>query len=178
MRVRHRPVIDGGGPLIYYGGMKRHAAPALALVLALAAPAVLSSQSLASLEKVVNLAATIKSLSEQVAKGDYEAPPKFVVLNGTLDSVFETDEKAATVVIELVTGEWIGLEDVKSYHCLIRFEGAEYLKSFPVTPPRNPGPEVFAKSARLLIVAFPVSVVELADGRLLWLLDGVYLRRL
>jgi hypothetical protein len=77
-----------------------------------------------------------------------------------------------------VIGEWIGLEDVKSYHCLVKFEGPEYLAAFPASAPRNPGPDVFVKSARMLVVALPVAVVELIDGRLLWLLDGVYLRRL
>jgi hypothetical protein len=170
--------IDGGEPLHYYADMKRNAAPVLALLVALVAPVGLSAQSLSSLEKVMDLTATIKTLAEQVAAGNYEAPAKFVILNGTFDSVFETDEATGTVVIELVSGEWIGLEDVRSYHCLIRFTGAEYLKTFPATPPRNPGPEIFAKSARLLVVAAPYGVVELADGRLLWLLDGVYHRRL
>lgn len=171
-------MIDGRVPLHYYGDMMRYAAPVLAILLAVFAPAVLSSQSLKSLETVVELSTTIKSLAEQIQREEYEAPPKFVILNGSLEGVFETDEASATVVIEMVTGEWIGLEDVKSYHCLIRFEGVEYLAAFPASPPRNPGAEVYAKSARMLVVALPVAVVELADGRLLWLLDGVYLRRL
>jgi len=156
--------------------MKKRVAAALALALLL--PLAASAQSLKDLEKVVDLQATIKSLSEKVEAGDYDAPPKFVILNGTLDSVFATDEESETVIIELATGEWIGLEDVKSYHCLVQLQGKEYLQAFPASPPRNPGPEVFVRSARLLVVAAPMGVVESVDGRLLWLLEGVYLRRL
>jgi hypothetical protein len=158
--------------------MKRHAAPVLALLVALVAPLGLAAQSLAGLEKVMDLTATIKSLALQVDAGSYEAPAKFVILNGTYDSVLEADESAGTVIIELVTGEWIGLEDVKSYHCLVQFTGPEYLKAFPVKVPANAGPDVFAKSARLLVVAAPLGVVELTDGRTVWLLEGVYYRRL
>ena len=158
--------------------MKTPAASALGLLLILVAPAALRAQSVKDLEKVVDLEATIKSLSQRADAGDYKALPKFVILNGSLDNVFDTDESAATVIVELATGEWIGLEDVKSYHCLVRFQGEKYLQAFPAIPPRNAGPEVFARSSRLLVVAAPMGVVELQDGRIVWLLDGVYLRRL
>lgn len=164
--------------MIYHVCMKRHLAAALAVVMALGATATVSSQDLQDLLSLVDLDVTIKSLAVGVDQGNYDAPPKFFLLNGSLDSVLEADEASSTVIIEMVTGEWVGLEDVKSYHCLIRFEGEDYFKAFPVTVPRDAGPEVFARSSRIMVVAYPFAVVELADGRLLWLLDGVYLRRL
>lgn len=155
-----------------------HPARALALLLALTATLPLPARSVRDLQEIVDLTTTIKSLAEQIERGEYDAPERYVILNGSFAGVFETDEATSTVVVEMATGEWIGLEDVKSYHCLVRFEGPDYLRAFPASPPRDAGPEVFARSARMLVVAMPVAVVELGDGRLLWLLDGVYLRRL
>jgi hypothetical protein len=171
------PAIDGRSPTHYYGRMT-HSARTLALLFALIGALSLPAQSVRDIENIMDLSTTIKSLAQRIEREEYEAPARFVILNGSLEGVFETDEAASTVVVEMVTGEWIGLEDVKSYHCLVRFEGQEYLAAFPAAPPRDPGPEVFARSARMLVVAKPVAVVELGDGRLLWLLDGVYLRRI
>jgi hypothetical protein len=157
--------------------MRRNATLMLVSVLVQLAAGV-HAQTLSDLNAAVDLETTIRSLAEGVESGDYEAPPKYFVLNGTLDSVFETDEASSMVVIEMVTGEWIGLDEVRSYHCLIRFEGEQYVRAFPANVPRDAGPEIFARNSRLMVVAAPVAVVELTDGRLLWLLDGVYLRRI
>ena len=159
------------------GDMKRKAACMVAVILALSA-GFAWAQSLDDLDAILDFSVTIKTLSEAVERGEYDMEARFVALNGTLNSVFDADAETSTVIVEMVTGEWIGLEEVRSYHCLVRLMDPELFPLFPLNPPRVPEPEVFIKGSRLLVIAFPVAVVELGDGRLMWLLDGVYVRRL
>ncbi len=148
--------------------------PMLAFLALAAMPA--ASQTIGELEQILDYTVTIKSLSAGVDQGIYEAEQKFVVLDGTYSELFQADVETGEVYIEVATGEWIGLEDVESYHCLIRFTGAEYVELFPARAGRNTREDAILKGARMLIICLPLGVVELADGRLMWLLDGIYYR--
>lgn len=149
---------------------------ALALVILVFAALPGAAQTIEELEQVLDYTVTIKSLSEGVEQGIYELDAKFVVLDGTYSEFFDADPETGTVIVEVATGEWQGLETVESYHCLIRFIGPEYVELFPARVTRDTREDAIIKGARMLIVAYPLGVVELGDGRLIWLLDGIYYR--
>ena len=158
--------------------MNRSTPLMLILLVGILAAFPVASQTIDGLQQVLDYTITIKSLSEAVERGDYEPPAKFVILDGTYSELFDADPETGTVYIEVATGEWIGLEDVKSYHCLIRLVGDEYVDLFPARVSRDTREDAIVKGARMLIVALPLGVVELGDGRLIWLLDGIYYRLL
>ena len=94
------------------------------LLLAAAVPAAFGL-SRADFDRVVDFSVTLKDLSA-VADGREPLPSgKLVILNGTVSdvNVISKDEGSFRVRIELITGEWIGTEDVKSYTCYVDFTG-------------------------------------------------------
>ena len=93
-------------------------------------------------DRVVDFSVTLKTLAA-VAEGKAPLPTgKMLLLSGTVSDVniLNKDERAFKVRIELITGEWIGLEDVKAYACYVEFSGPEFFKVFPARPPRTASP--------------------------------------
>lgn len=174
--------LDGGSPILYYctheGLIMKRSLTGAAIFALLLSSVPLRALSLEDLNAVLDFTVTIKSLNKALEAGNYDAPRKFFALTGSYIDLLQADKESGTVIIELATGEWEGLEEVRSYRCLIRFQGPDYPTLFPARTPRRPDPALVLKHSRLLVIAFPVGVVELPGGRELWLLDGVYYRRL
>ena len=78
--------------------------------------------------------------------------------------------------IELITGEWIGLEDVKAYSCYVDFAGSEYFRMFPARPPRGANRDLVMLNSRVLVVGRVVDVSATPTGAKRVLVDGIYIR--
>jgi hypothetical protein len=94
----------------------------LACILLLVGPAILPALSHADLDRVIDFSVTLKSLASAADSGAPIPAGRTVLLSGTVSDVniINKDPAGFKVRIELITGEWIGLEDVKSYFCYIR----------------------------------------------------------
>jgi hypothetical protein len=90
----------------------------------------------------------------------------------------DSNEESYLVQVELVSGEWIGLDEVRSYSCWVLFSGSRFAGVFPARVPRDPPPEVIADNDKILIVALPLQTVEIAEGETAWVLEGIYARPL
>jgi hypothetical protein len=75
-----------------------------------------------------------------------------------------------------MTGEWLGLEDVKAYACYVDFSGSEFFDAFPARPPAEPGPGVVVQSARVMVSGRAVSIVTTPLGEKRVLVEGAYIR--
>lgn len=73
------------------------------------------------------------------------------------------------VAVELVSGEWIGTEDVRSYHALLILSGPESFKVFVRRRAPEPGAAVLASGARVLALVSLEEPVELTGGTAAWL---------
>jgi hypothetical protein len=147
-------------------------------VLLVAAAAAASGLSRADFQRVVDFSITLKDLAA-VAEGRESLPAgRIVILNGTVSdvNVISKDEASFRVRIELITGEWIGTEDVKSYTCYVDFTGPEYFKIFPVRPPRNPAPGTVVINSRVIVVGQPVEVTRTPLGEKRVLVQGMFVR--
>ena len=155
--------------------MRRTAAVlALFTVLAAALPAV----SKGDFDRVVDFSVTLKSLAA-AADGKAALPTsRILMLSGTVSgiTIVNKDQPTFQARIELITGEWLGLDDVKAYACYVDFTGADFFPVFPVRPPAQPGPGVIVQSARVLVVARAVSIVTTPLGEKRVLLEGEYIR--
>ncbi len=80
--------------------------------------------------------------------------------------------------IQIIAGEWIGLEDVKSYTCYVDFSGSQYASVFPARPPAVAKPGVVTLNSRVLVVGRPVSLVTSPDGSPTVLVEGIHVRTL
>ena len=90
-------------------------------------------------DRVVDFSVTLKTLAA-AAEGRTPLPTgRMLLLSGTVSDVTILNKDQATfkVRIELITGEWIGLEDVKAYACYVEFSGPEFFKVFPIRAPRT-----------------------------------------
>jgi hypothetical protein len=150
----------------------------LACILLVIAPALLPALSRAELEKFIDLSVTLKTLAVAADAGSPIPAGHTVLLSGTVSDVniLDKDPAAFRVRIELITGEWIGLDDVKSYSCYVDFAGAEYFKVFPARPPREASHDLVTLNSRVLVVGRVVSVGATPLGAVRVIVSGAYIR--
>jgi len=150
----------------------------LACILLVLGPAILPALSRADLERVIDFSVTLKTLATAADSGSPIPVGRTVLLSGTVSDVniLNKDQAGFKVRIELITGEWIGLEDVKSYSCYVEFAGSEYFKVFPARPPREANRDLVTLNSRVLVVGRVVDVGATPLGARRVLVDGAYIR--
>lgn len=157
----------------------RRIVPVLLTSVALAAAAqAASALSRADFERIADFSVTLKDLAA-VADGTARMPDgRFVVLNGTVSdvNVIEKEQASFRVRIELITGEWIGTDDVKSYSCYVDFSGPEFFKIFPARPPRAPVAGTVVINSRVIVVGRPLEVTNTPLGEKRVLVQGLFVR--
>ena len=133
-------------------------------------------------DAVADFSVTIKTLSrlDESSASAYGLMNRFLLLDGTVTNilVLDNNEESYLVQVELVSGEWIGLDEVRSYSCWVLFSGPRFANVFPARVPRNPPPGVISSNDAILIVAKPLQTVEIAEGETAWVLEGIYARPL
>jgi len=147
-------------------------------LLVLAAPVAIGAPQ-GDFDRVVAFDITLKSLASDAASGA-PLPNRVIILDGTVSDVNVVDKNAASfkVRIQMIAGEWIGLEDVKSYTCYVDFSGSQYASVFPARPPAAAKPGVVTLNSRVLVVGRPVSIVAAPDGSPTVLVEGLHVRSL
>ncbi len=150
----------------------------LASVVLAAAGQMAVGLSRADFDRVVDFSITLKDLSA-AADGTKSLPAgKFVVLDGTVSdvNVIDRSEGSFRVRIELITGEWIGTEDVRSYSCYVDFRGPGFFTVFPERPPRAPAAGTVVINSRVIVVGRPVEVTKTPLGEKRVLVQGILVR--
>jgi hypothetical protein len=148
-----------------------------ALLLAFLAPFT-SAISRSDFDRVVDFTITLKTVAAAAA-GEAPLPSnRLFILDGTVSDISFVDKEKASfrVRILLMSGEWIGLEDVKSYACYVTFSGPEFFALFPARPPRDAPPGIVVLNSHLLVVARPVEVTSSPQGEKLMMLEGFSVR--
>jgi hypothetical protein len=157
----------------------RRSVPGLVCLFFLLGSSLLPALSRADFDRVVDFSITLKTLAA-VADGSAPFPSgKMVVLSGTVSDVniVNKDQASFKVRIELMTGEWIGQEDVKAYSCYVEFSGSDFFKTFPARAPAAGAPGVVTANSRVILVATPVEVTTTPLGEKHVLLQGVFIRK-
>jgi hypothetical protein len=159
--------------------MRRSPVRPLLVTLALFSSAVaLPAASRADFDRVVDFSVTLKTLAA-AADGTEPMPAgRMLVLSGTVSAVTIVNKEEATfrVRIEIITGEWVGLEDVKSYASFVDYAGQEFFAVFPARAPAKPGPDIVVQGSRVLVVARAAGVTTTPLGEKRTLLEGAYIR--
>jgi hypothetical protein len=161
--------------------MKR-AISVLAVVLVFIPVPVVYAIDAGDFDDVADFSVTVKTLSQldEATARAYGLMDRFLLLNGTVTNILILDasEEDFLVQMELVSGEWIGLEEVRSYSCWVLFSGPRFAPMFPARIPRTPPPGVIAANDHVLIVAMALQTVEIAEGETAWVLEGIHARTL
>lgn len=129
------------------------------------------------LDKVMDFSVTLKTVAAAAA-GEVVLPPnKLFALNGTVSEITFVDKAQASfhARITLISGEWLGVEDVKMFSCYVDFSGPEFFTVFPARAPKDTTNVVLADT-RVLIIARAVEVTTSPTGENLVVLEGQYLR--
>ena len=156
----------------------RRSVPLLACVILLLGAVVLPALSRGDFDRVVDFSVTLKTLAA-VADGRAPLPSgRMLVLSGTVSDVniLNKDEQGFKVRIELMTGEWIGLEDVKAYACYVEFSGPAFFKVFPARAPRTATPDVITLNSRVMVVCSALDIVDTPKGEKHVRAAGAYIR--
>jgi hypothetical protein len=152
-----------------------------ALLLMLWAPVVFAIDA-GEFDAIADFSVTIKTLSQldEATARAYGLMDRFLLLDGTVTNilVLDADKENYLVQAELVSGEWIGLDEVRSYSCWVLFSGPRFAGVFPARIPRDPPSGVIGANDHILIVAVPLQTVEIAEGQTAWVLEGIHARPL
>ncbi len=152
----------------------------LALMLLLCFPLCSSAFDRRDFDRIADFSVTLKTLAGLSENQARALAGRLLVLDGTVAYLQFLDPEEATfaVELELVGGEWVGVEDVKIYRCRVRFSGPEFFPRFPRKAPRSPDPQQILLNDHLLVVARLAGRDAAADGSPLWVLDGLHARSL
>ena len=147
----------------------------------LLAPLAAGAQERNGFDQVVDFSVTLKTLALNAGnpQADFAQQEKYLILNGTITGIQLLDPEQATfrARVELVTGEWDGLEEVRSYRCFVLFEGPEFFRLLPKR--KNPASAVqVGVTDRVIVVARAIEPLADPSGGADWLLRGFHLRLL
>ena len=78
--------------------------------------------------------------------------------------------------MELVSGEWIGTDDVRSYHALLIVSGPESFEVFVRRRTPEPGAQIISNGAKVAALVTVVEPVELTGGTPAWLVQCHHIR--
>jgi hypothetical protein len=81
-----------------------------------------------------------------------------------------------TVRVELMAGEWVGVDEVLGYRCWVTFSGPAYADVFPGEPPDEPSASYIPQHARVLVLGRPLSPVITPLGERVMTVEGLAVR--
>jgi hypothetical protein len=104
---------------------------------------------------------------------------KLIIINGAVSSreIINEDENDFLALIELVNGEWEGMEDVKMYRCFIRLSGPEFFKRIPARRSRKKAENEIELNSRILVIGRVLGSFE-ENGTYLPVVEALHVRTL
>ena len=161
--------------MIRLSAFRRFLLHTLVVAMLLASP-LASALSKSDFDQTVDFSVTLKNIAN-AASGGERLPSKAFIFDATVSEITVLDPEQATfkVRVQLISGEWVGLEDVKSYSCYVTFSGPQYFSLFPAKPPRD-ATDIVTLNAHLLVAARAGDVTTSPTGEKLMNLDGFGLR--
>ena len=123
---------------------------------------------------LTNFDMTLEALSEMAEQpGALEtAAGKVLVLRGVVGTrqVSINDGENYQAELEIISGKWIGLEEVRMYSVIVVLSGQEFVNHVPAGRTRNPHPDEVPLNSDVLVAGRLLGVADL-DGRAVPVLD-------
>jgi hypothetical protein len=130
---------------------------------------------------VVDFDESLKSLSLSVREGRDPAPDgRLLMLDGVVSAieVLDPEEESFSARIELVTGEWEGLERVVLYSAYVDIGGPEFFSRIPTRRNRSSSADAITANGGMLVIGRFDGVTTDSDGNPVPVVEGLYLRPL
>lgn len=154
---------------------------ALVIALLLLFPALLVAQTLDDFDRIVDFGIALKELHVAASAGTITTTPdSFFIIDGAVASrrVVQSDRESFLGELELVNGEWVGVEEVLLYRCIVQLVGPEFFEAIPARRSRRANPAEIALNTRLLIVGKLTELRILENGQAIPVLQAYYIRTL
>jgi|GEM_PF-1038484 len=137
-----------------------------------------SGESKKDFDSIVDFSLTFKDLFEEVNRGKSIDSDRYIVIDGSITAriVLNKEEENFSAELEVVNGNWKGLEEVEIYKCIVVLKGTDFFKRIPVKRSRKKLPNEIELNSRVLIVGKIVSVRKDDDGILIPVLEAIYVR--
>ncbi len=133
------------------------------------------------LEAVLNLDVSIKELNSFSTEmlDNLILSNRYIIVEGSVASKrdIERTEENFVLDIHLVNGEWIGLEKVEVYKCIVNIEGKVWETRFPKRVGRDPADNIVQLNNHILVIGKVVDYV-IKDSELVSVIQAEYLRKL
>jgi hypothetical protein len=150
---------------LYYSSMEKRAVIVLSLFLFLV-PGVMCQD----FGRIVDFQKTLKDVSLEAA----EAPAgrvssgKYLILEGSVASRRVVNAEPETFVgeIELVDGDWVGVESVNMWSCIVQFSGPEYVSRIPAGRTRKASPDEILLNSQVLVVGKLIEIRDVGGRRI------------
>ena len=138
-------------------------------------------QSIEDFSAVVDFDITIRELAAAAAASNVETlPERLIIIDGSVASRLVVDSNPESFVgqIELVGGEWIGVEDVVTYRCYLLLEGPRFAKAIPARRSRTVNPDEITLNSRILVVGEFLGLFDMEDGTTVPVLSALFIRKI
>jgi hypothetical protein len=133
-------------------------------------------------DQTVDFTISISEIVQAVEEGTVNEllGERVVLLDGNVGSIniVDPNEQSFQAEIELVTGEWQGLTEVRAYRLIVLASGPRFAPRLPSRPPRNPGPEIIELNQHVLVAARFLGVGVDPEGNRLPVFEPYYIRRI
>ena len=154
---------------------------AVAAFLFFVAPFMAVSQTIQEFNEIVDFETTLKELYNAATAGQITAiPGSFYIIEGAVASraVVRTSQEDFLGELELIGGEWDGVETAYMFRCVIQLEGPEFYAAIPQRRSRTANPAEITLNSRILIVGKLIGLRDYAGGAPIPVLRAFHIRRL
>ena len=144
-------------------------------------PALIFGQSIEDFNDVIDFNITLGDLDKIAMSGNPDAlPSTFLIIDGAVASRIVINSNAAEFVgeLQIVGGEWKGVEEVVRYECILVLVGPEFASAIPARRSRRANPKEIGLNTRILAVAKAIGLHEREDGSIVPVLQAYYIRKI
>jgi hypothetical protein len=149
-----------------------------ACIIMLLSASLLPAITRSELEGIVDFSVTLKSVAAAAKGGPALPAEKYFILVGTVTEVvfINKDPEAFSVRVQLLSGEWVGLDDVKGYTCYVTFTGSRFSSLFPARATEDSPANIIVVNTRVLVIVRSSGTMLSPSGEKTALLEGVEVR--
>jgi hypothetical protein len=137
------------------------------------------AQTRTAFDRIVDFSVTLKTVSAAAAGAAVLPADRLLLLEGSISEIVVLDDRPQSwkVRVELMAGEWIGIDEVRGYRCWITFAGPAYAEVFPAEGPEEPTPGYIPAHSRVLVLARAIAPEVTPLGEKVMLLEGLAVRQ-
>jgi len=161
--------------------MKARISPILLLILVITVFPIFPQQ-LETFDRLVDFSITLKDLNllSEARLKEIINDKKLVIINGSVASILiiNKEENNFAAELELIQGEWEGIEEVKIFRCIVRLNGAHFAPRLQVQRSREKHPDAIELNSSILVVGKLVEIKNQPNESPLPVLEGIYIRQI